>query len=82
VHVRVTRLASGPIIGPHLHPSIGVNIQGPSLIRVPYDADTGHCVLTSCVPARRLTARRCAAICAGWCDAPALAAHADHHPRR
>lgn len=33
--VRVTRLANGPIIGPDLHPSIGVNIQGPSLIRVP-----------------------------------------------
>ena len=33
--VRVTRLGDGPIIGPALHPSIGVNIQGPSLIRVP-----------------------------------------------
>ncbi len=33
--VRVTRLGDGPIIGPELHPSIGVNIQGPSLIRVP-----------------------------------------------
>jgi hypothetical protein len=33
--VRVTRLVDGPIIGPDLHPSIGVNIQGPSLIRVP-----------------------------------------------
>ena len=33
--LRVTRLADGPIIGPDLHPSIGVNIQGPSLIRVP-----------------------------------------------
>jgi hypothetical protein len=33
--VRVTRLANGPIIGPDLHPSIGMNIQGPSLIRVP-----------------------------------------------
>ena len=33
--IRVTRLADGPIIGPGLHPSIGVNIQGPSLIRVP-----------------------------------------------
>lgn len=31
--MRVERL--GPIIGPDLHPSIGVNIQGPSLIRVP-----------------------------------------------
>lgn len=33
--VRVTRLGNGPIIGPELHPSIGKNIQGPSLIRVP-----------------------------------------------
>jgi hypothetical protein len=33
--IGVTRLANGPIIGPALHPSIGVNIQGPSLIRVP-----------------------------------------------
>jgi hypothetical protein len=24
-----------PIIGSHLHPSIGVNMHGPSLIRVP-----------------------------------------------
>jgi hypothetical protein len=35
VHVSVTRLVNGPIIGLHLHPSIGVIIQGPSLIRVP-----------------------------------------------
>jgi hypothetical protein len=35
MEIRVTRLADGPIIGPELHPSIGVNIQGPSLIRVP-----------------------------------------------
>ena len=33
--VRVERLLDGPIIGPDLDPSIGVNIQGPSLIRVP-----------------------------------------------
>jgi hypothetical protein len=33
--VRVVRLGDGPIIAPSLHPSIGVNIQGPSLIRVP-----------------------------------------------
>ena len=33
--VRVERLLDAPIIGPDLHPSIGVNIQGPSLIRVP-----------------------------------------------
>lgn len=33
--VRVSRLGDGPIIEPALHPSIGVNIQGPSLIRVP-----------------------------------------------
>jgi len=32
---RATRLLDGPIVGPELHPSIGVNIQGPSLIRVP-----------------------------------------------
>lgn len=32
---RVTRLGNGPIITPDLHPSIGTNIQGPSLIRVP-----------------------------------------------
>jgi hypothetical protein len=35
MHVRVTRLANGPIIGPDLHPSIGMNVQGPSVIRVP-----------------------------------------------
>ncbi len=29
------RLLDRPIVGPKLHPSIGVNIQGPSLIRVP-----------------------------------------------
>ncbi len=33
--IAVQRLADGPIIGPELDPSIGVNIQGPSLIRVP-----------------------------------------------
>lgn len=33
--VKITRLLEKPIIGPDLHPSIGVNIQGPSLIRVP-----------------------------------------------
>ena len=33
--VRVVRLGDGPIIAPSLHPSIGTNIQGPSLIRVP-----------------------------------------------
>ena len=33
--LRVERLADGPIIGPGLDPSIGENIQGPSLIRVP-----------------------------------------------
>lgn len=31
----VTRLGDGPIIHPGLHPSIGDNIQGPSIIRVP-----------------------------------------------
>jgi len=33
--MRVTRLTDAPIITPELHPSIGENIQGPSLIRVP-----------------------------------------------
>ena len=33
--VRVERLLDAPIITPSLHPSIGENIQGPSLIRVP-----------------------------------------------
>ena len=33
--VSVERLLDGPIIGPDLDPSIGQNIQGPSLIRVP-----------------------------------------------
>ena len=33
--MRVTRLLNAPIITPDLHPSIGHNIQGPSLIRVP-----------------------------------------------
>jgi len=33
--VRAERLVDAPIIGPDLHPSLGVNIQGPSLIRVP-----------------------------------------------
>jgi len=31
--VRVERLVDRPIISPELHPSIGVNIQGPSVIR-------------------------------------------------
>jgi hypothetical protein len=35
VSLRVTRLGDGPIVGPGLHPSIGDNIQGPSMIRVP-----------------------------------------------
>lgn len=33
--MRVERLLDGPIITPDTHPSIGENIQGPSLIRVP-----------------------------------------------
>ena len=33
--ITVTRLLDHPIIGPELDPSIGVNIQGPSLIKVP-----------------------------------------------
>ena len=32
MNIRVTRLANGPIIGPHLHPSIGMNIQDPLLM--------------------------------------------------
>ena len=35
LEVRVQRLLDAPIIGPDLHPSIGVNIQGPSVIKVP-----------------------------------------------
>lgn len=35
MEISVTRLADRPIIGPELDPSVGVNIQGPSLIRVP-----------------------------------------------
>lgn len=31
----ISRLGDGPIIGPEIHPSIGENIQGPSLIKVP-----------------------------------------------
>lgn len=33
--ITVTRLGNGPIIGPEIHSSIGENIQGPSLIKVP-----------------------------------------------
>ena len=33
--MRATRLLDDPIIAPDFHPSIGKNIQGPSLIRVP-----------------------------------------------
>lgn len=33
--MHVERLVDGPIIGPQTDPSIGYNIQGPSLIRVP-----------------------------------------------
>jgi len=33
--LRARRLADGPIIGPESHPSIGTNIQGPSVIRAP-----------------------------------------------
>jgi len=33
--MRITRLLNHPIITPDLHPSLGANIQGPSLIRVP-----------------------------------------------
>src|SRR3954462_555839 len=34
-NMRITRPGDGPIITPESHPSIGVNIQGPSAIRVP-----------------------------------------------
>jgi len=33
--VRVTRLLDRPVISPGIHPSIGENIQGPSVIQVP-----------------------------------------------
>lgn len=33
--VSVTRILDKPMIGPEIHPSIGENIQGPSLIKVP-----------------------------------------------
>jgi len=33
--VRVERLLDRPIVAPDLHPSIGVNIQGPSVVRMP-----------------------------------------------
>lgn len=33
--ITATRLLDHPIVGPELDPSIGVNIQGPSLIKVP-----------------------------------------------
>jgi hypothetical protein len=33
--MKIKRLADGPIITPEMDPSIGVNIQGPSMIRVP-----------------------------------------------
>ena len=48
MNIRVTRLANGPIIGPDLHPSIGVNIQGPSLIRVPDWIETASAP-TTCI---------------------------------
>jgi hypothetical protein len=35
VRVKVERLLDAPIITPQTHPSLGPNIQGPSLIRVP-----------------------------------------------
>ena len=33
--MRIQRLFDGPIISADLHPSIGSNIQGPSMIRAP-----------------------------------------------
>ncbi len=35
MNIQTVRLVDEPIIWPSLHPSIGVNIQSPSLIRVP-----------------------------------------------
>ncbi len=35
VDIRITRLLDEPIIKPFMHPTIGENVQGPSLIRVP-----------------------------------------------
>ena len=34
-NVRVERLLDAPIIAPGIHPSVGENIQGPSVIKVP-----------------------------------------------
>ncbi len=34
-NIRVERLLSAPIIAPGIHPSVGENIQGPSVIKVP-----------------------------------------------
>ncbi len=39
-NVKVTRLLDAPIISPETDPSIGSNIQGPSLIRVPTGSET------------------------------------------
>ena len=33
--MRAVRLVDGPIIGPDSHPSVGTNIQGPSVVRAP-----------------------------------------------
>jgi hypothetical protein len=35
IEIKVTRLLDQPIIGPDIHPGIGENMQGPSVIRVP-----------------------------------------------
>ena len=43
--VRVERLLDRPIITPQLHESIGPNIQGPSLIRVPEWVEAARHVL-------------------------------------
>ena len=34
-NVRIERLLDAPIIAPGIHPSVGENIQGPSVIKVP-----------------------------------------------
>jgi hypothetical protein len=48
VIISATRLIDRPIIGPELHASIGVNIQGPSLIRRPIGYQTAS-VPTTCI---------------------------------
>ena len=51
--VRAERLLEKPIITPQLHPSIGANIQGPSLVRVPDWVKTPPASTTSTLPITR-----------------------------